>query len=82
MFHPLRYREGTLKTILQTAGAQTIIDATVSNTPTFVQTTQTGNGTLDGSIVLDNIALNNVQTAVRTAQGDIVFQGPRSGMHT
>ncbi|KAF8518904.1 glycoside hydrolase family 55 protein [Gautieria morchelliformis] len=63
----------------QTAGAQTIIDATVSNTPTFIQTTQTSNGTLAGSLLLDNIKLNNVQTVVSTAQGITVFKGPGSG---
>ncbi|KAF8582440.1 glycoside hydrolase family 55 protein [Ramaria rubella] len=63
----------------QTAGAMTIIDTTVSNTPVFIQTTETSSGSLAGSLLLDNIHLTNVGTAVNTAQGTKVFAGPGTG---
>ncbi|GJJ08010.1 hypothetical protein Clacol_002217 [Clathrus columnatus] len=66
----------------QTAGAEAIIDATVTNTPIFIETTQTSNGKLAGSILLDNVLLSNVPTAVKTAQGNVVFAGPGSGTIT
>lgn len=66
----------------QTAGAETIIDATVTNTPVFIQTSQTSNGQLAGSLLLDNVQLSNVPTAVKTAQGNVVLAGPGSGTIT
>ncbi|KAI0958912.1 hypothetical protein AcV7_004596 [Taiwanofungus camphoratus] len=59
----------------QGAGAEAIIDVTVTNTPVFVQTSAASNGSLDGSIVLNNIQLNNVPTAVGVANGDVVLEG-------
>ncbi|GJJ08001.1 hypothetical protein Clacol_002208 [Clathrus columnatus] len=66
----------------QTAGSETIIDATVTNTPIFIQTTETSSGSLAGSLLLDNIALSNVPKAVTTAQGVTVLTGPGTGTIT
>ncbi|KAF9531470.1 glycoside hydrolase family 55 protein [Crepidotus variabilis] len=65
----------------QTTGAQAIIDADVINTPIFVRTTQASNGTLDGSIVLDNVKLTNVPIAVGVLNGTTVLAGTTSTMH-
>ncbi|KAG6814279.1 hypothetical protein H0H92_013404 [Tricholoma furcatifolium] len=59
----------------QTTGAVAIIDATVTNTPIFVQTTEASSGTLAGSIVINNANLNNVPTAVSVASGTVVLSG-------
>ena len=59
----------------QTAGALAIIDATVSDTPIFYRTSTASNGALAGSIVLNNIALNNVSTAVTVLDGSEVLAG-------
>ncbi|KAJ8093122.1 hypothetical protein PM082_020607 [Marasmius tenuissimus] len=59
----------------QTTGAEAIIDAVVTNTPTFVRTSQPSNGKLAGSIVLNNVKLNNVPTAVGVAGGAVVLAG-------
>ncbi|KAH9934691.1 glycoside hydrolase family 55 protein [Fomitopsis serialis] len=55
---------GGLTKATQTAGSMAIIDATASNTPVFYRTSEASNGTLAGSIVLNNIVLNNVSAAV------------------
>ncbi|KAF7338693.1 Exo-beta-1,3-glucanase [Mycena venus] len=62
-------------TATQTVGAEAIIDATVSNTPIFVRTSQASNGKLGGSLVLNNIHLNNVPTAVGVVGGAVVLAG-------
>ncbi|KAF8520004.1 exo-beta-1,3-glucanase [Hysterangium stoloniferum] len=66
----------------QTAGAEAIIDATVIDTPILLETTQTSSGSLAGSLLLDNVKLSNVPTAVKTAQGITVFAGPGTGTIT
>ena len=61
--------------LFQTAGAETIIDAVVTNTPIFVKTS-TAQNTLAGSILLDNIVLNNVNTAaVQDGNGKTLLAG-------
>ena len=47
----------------------------VTNTPIFVRSSQPSNGRLAGSIVLNNIKLNNVPTAVGVAGGAVVLSG-------
>ena len=47
----------------------------VTNTPVFVQTSLPSNGQLLGSLVLNNIKLNNVPTAVGVAGGAVVLAG-------
>ncbi|CAK5270966.1 unnamed protein product [Mycena citricolor] len=59
----------------QTVGAEAIIDGTISNTPIFVRTSTASNGRLGGSLVLNNIKLNNVPTAVGVAGGAVVLAG-------
>ncbi|KAF7353606.1 Exo-beta-1,3-glucanase [Mycena venus] len=61
----------------QTVGAEAIIDATVTNTPIFVRTGTPSNGQLigAGSLVLNNIKLNNVPTAVGVVDGTVVLAG-------
>ncbi|KAG6814280.1 hypothetical protein H0H92_013405 [Tricholoma furcatifolium] len=59
----------------QTAGAMAIIDATVTNTPIFVRTSQASNGKLNGSIVINNAQLTNVPTAVGVIGGAVVLAG-------
>ncbi|KAJ7074278.1 exo-beta-1,3-glucanase [Mycena amicta] len=59
----------------QTVGAEAIIDATVTNTPIFVRTSAASGGKLSGSLVLNNIKLTNVPTAVGVAGGAVVLAG-------
>ncbi|TRM62663.1 glycoside hydrolase family 55 protein [Schizophyllum amplum] len=66
---------GGLTQDTQTTGGLAIIDATVTNTPIFVQTSASSPGHLAGSLVLNNAVLNNVPTAVRVADGTVVLAG-------
>ncbi|KAG2072933.1 glycoside hydrolase family 55 protein [Suillus decipiens] len=59
----------------QTVGSEAIIDAVVTNTPIFVRSSVASNGQLAGSLVLNNIKLTNVSTAVGVAGGIIVLAG-------
>ncbi|KAJ7837014.1 exo-beta-1,3-glucanase [Mycena olivaceomarginata] len=61
----------------QTVGAEAIIDATVTDTPIFVRTGTPSNGALigAGSLVLNNIKLDNVPTAVGVVGGAVVLAG-------
>ncbi|KAJ6522797.1 exo-beta-1,3-glucanase, partial [Mycena vulgaris] len=64
-------------TAAQTIGGEAIIDATVTNTPIFLRTSTPSNGQLigAGSLVLNNIHLNNVPTAVGVVGGAVVLAG-------
>ncbi|KAI9566967.1 glycoside hydrolase family 55 protein, partial [Boletus coccyginus] len=64
----------------QTVGSEAIIDVTVVDTPVFVQTTTASNGTLAGSIVLNNIQLYNVPVAVGVLGGEVVLKGSTDSM--
>jgi hypothetical protein len=44
----------------QTAGGNVIVDGVVTNTPTFIRTSNTSPSFLSGSLVLDNIKLSGV----------------------
>ncbi|KAK0442864.1 exo-beta-1,3-glucanase [Armillaria borealis] len=66
----------------QTVGAEAIIDATVRQTEVFVRSSAASNGSLDGSLVLQNIQLTNVPVAVGTGDGAIVLPGTRLGIKT
>ncbi|KAJ7178281.1 exo-beta-1,3-glucanase [Mycena filopes] len=61
----------------QAVGAEAIIDATATNTPIFLRTSSNANGQLigAGSIILNNIKLTNVPTAVGGANGAVVLAG-------
>ncbi|KAI0687135.1 exo-beta-1,3-glucanase [Cytidiella melzeri] len=60
--------------VSQTVGAVAIIDATVINTPIFIQNSKPSTS-LAGSLVLNNIQLQNVPTAVGVAGGEVVLPG-------
>ncbi|KDQ60660.1 glycoside hydrolase family 55 protein [Jaapia argillacea MUCL 33604] len=66
---------GGLSQNAQTTGAEAIIDATVTNTPIFVRSSTASNGKLAGSLVLNNIQLSNVPTAVGVVGGAVVLAG-------
>ncbi|KAG2049894.1 glycoside hydrolase family 55 protein [Suillus hirtellus] len=59
----------------QTVGSEAIIDAVVTNTSVFVRSSVASNGQLAGSLVLNNIKLSNVPTAVGVAGGTTVLAG-------
>ncbi|TFK55180.1 glycoside hydrolase family 55 protein [Heliocybe sulcata] len=59
----------------QTSEALAIIDAVVSNTPIFFRSSTASNGKLGGSIVLNNVKLTNVPTAVGVVGGAVVLEG-------
>ena len=56
----------------QGVGAEAIIDGVVSQTPIFVRWSGPSNGHLQGSLVLNNIQLTNVQIAVGVKNGATV----------
>ncbi|THG99218.1 hypothetical protein EW026_g3098 [Hermanssonia centrifuga] len=58
----------------QTVGAIAVIDATVINTPVFIQNSASSTS-LAGSLVLNNVNLQNVPTAVEVANGEVVLAG-------
>ncbi|KAJ6547049.1 exo-beta-1,3-glucanase [Mycena capillaripes] len=61
----------------QTVGAEAIIDATATDTPIFVRSSTASNGEVigAGSLVLNNIKLTNVPTAVGVVGGAVVLAG-------
>ncbi|KAH7912071.1 glycoside hydrolase family 55 protein [Hygrophoropsis aurantiaca] len=66
---------GSTTSAIQTVGAEAIVDAVVTDTPVFISSSVASNGTLAGSLVLNNILLKNVPVAVGTADGDVVLPG-------
>lgn len=64
-----------LTRLLQGVGSEAIIDAVVANTPVFVRSSVASNGTLPYSLVLNNIKLTNVPTAVGVANGATILAG-------
>lgn len=63
-------------------GAEAIIDAVVTNTSIFLRTSQASNGQLAGSLVLNNIKLSNVTTAVGVVGGAVVLTGGTTTIDT
>lgn len=59
----------------QSVGAEAIIDVVVNDTPIFVRSSTESNGELRGSLVLNNVKLNNVPTAVGVVGGAVVLKG-------
>ncbi|KIK76059.1 glycoside hydrolase family 55 protein [Paxillus rubicundulus Ve08.2h10] len=53
----------------QTIGSEAIIDALVTNMPISIRSSTASNGTLAGSLVLDNVELIHVPTAVGVVGG-------------
>lgn len=66
---------------VKTVGSEAIIDVTVVDTPVFLQTTNSSNGTLAGSIVLNNVQLYNVPVAVGVEGGEVVLPGSTNSKH-
>lgn len=59
----------------QGVGSEAIIDAVVTDTPIFIQSSVGSNGTLPYSLVLNNIKLTNVPTAVGVANEAAILAG-------
>ncbi|KAF9481746.1 glucan 1,3-beta-glucosidase [Pholiota conissans] len=66
---------GGLTESTQSAGALAIIDSVATNTPIFARTSKASNGSLGGSLVLNNVKLNNVPVAVGVVGGAVVLNG-------
>lgn len=56
-------------------GSEAIIDAVVMNTDVFISTTTPSNSSRQGSLVLNNIFLQNVPVAVGVQNGEVVLEG-------
>ncbi|KAG8220683.1 glycoside hydrolase family 55 protein [Butyriboletus roseoflavus] len=59
----------------QGVGSDVIVDAVVTNTPIFIQASVASNGTLPYSLILNNIQLSGVPTAVGDANGTTILAG-------
>lgn len=69
------FRTGSITQDNQGAGGEAIIDAVVTNTPIFLRNSAASNGVLHGAVVLNNIRLNNVSTAVGVTGGPVLLAG-------
>ncbi|KAJ5349298.1 Pectin lyase fold/virulence factor [Penicillium brevicompactum] len=56
----------------QLVGSANILDSTIQNCPTFVTTAWQSSTNSTGSLILENIALNNVPVAVQGASGTVL----------
>lgn len=65
----------------QSVGSEAIIDAVISDTPVFLQRSSTSSS-LDGSIVLSNVQLSNVPTAVGVDDGTVLLAGGTTTIDT
>ena len=65
----------------QGVGAAIILDAIITNTPTFVITSTTASSEphTSGSLILDNIRLANVPSAVQSDSGNVLLAGTQGG---
>jgi glucan 1,3-beta-glucosidase len=66
---------GGLTKDTQTTGGLALIDVVINNTPIGIRSSVNSQGSLHGSIVLNNVKLNNVPTAVAVADGTTVLAG-------
>lgn len=71
---------GTTNGSSQGAASENIIDAAITDVTTFIQLSE-DTSSLDGSLVLNNIALSNVGTAVGTSDGTSYVR-PNASEHT
>ncbi|KAG8880657.1 hypothetical protein FRB97_000611 [Tulasnella sp. 331] len=67
--------EGGINAAHQTVGSEVIVDGNIVNTPIFIQTTNSYNGTFAGSILLDNIKFTGVTTGVKDSSGATKLAG-------
>jgi hypothetical protein len=63
-------------------GSELIIDAVVKDTPIFIQNSNATDGSLAGSLVLNNIKLKNVPIAVGVLNGPTVLHGGTKTIHS
>lgn len=56
----------------QLVGSVNVLDSTIQNCPTFVATAWQSSTYSTGSVILENIALNNVPVAVKGASGTVL----------
>ncbi|EUC54837.1 Exo-beta-1,3-glucanase, partial [Rhizoctonia solani AG-3 Rhs1AP] len=59
----------------QTVGADVIVDAVVTNTPTFIRTSGSAPSSLAGSLLLDNVKFTGVTNGVVDGSGRVVLAG-------
>ncbi|KAG9080236.1 hypothetical protein FRC06_006908 [Ceratobasidium sp. 370] len=59
----------------QSVGADVIIDAVVTNTPTFIRTSGSAPTSLAGSLLLDNVKFTSVTSGVVDGSGAVVLAG-------
>jgi glucan 1,3-beta-glucosidase len=59
----------------QTVGSEVIIDGQFTNTQIAIRSSTRSNGALRGSLLLNNVKLTNVPTAVAVADGSVVLAG-------
>ncbi|KAG8736584.1 hypothetical protein FRC10_009144 [Ceratobasidium sp. 414] len=59
----------------QSVGADVIIDAVVTNTPTFIRTSASAPSSLAGSILLDNVKFTTVTNGLVDGSGAVVLAG-------
>ncbi|CAE6477166.1 unnamed protein product [Rhizoctonia solani] len=59
----------------QTVGADVIVDAVVTNTPTFIRTSGSAPSSLAGSLLLDNVKFAGVTNGVVDGSGRVVLAG-------
>ncbi|KAG8714106.1 hypothetical protein FRC08_012359 [Ceratobasidium sp. 394] len=59
----------------QTVGADVIVDAVVTNTPTFVRTSGSAPNSFAGSLLLDNVKFTGVNNGVLDGSGRVVLAG-------
>lgn len=59
----------------QSVGTEVILDAVISNTPIGIRSSTASNGSLKGALLLNNVRLTNVPTAVGVVGGAVVLSG-------
>ncbi|KAG9074861.1 hypothetical protein FRC06_010419 [Ceratobasidium sp. 370] len=59
----------------QTVGADAIVDAVVTNTPTFIRTSGSAPSSFAGSLLLDNVKFSGVNNGVLDGSGRVVLAG-------
>ncbi|KAG8724705.1 hypothetical protein FRC09_015401 [Ceratobasidium sp. 395] len=66
---------GGLTNDKQTVGGEVIVDAVITNTPTFIHTSSAQPSSFGGSILLDNVKFSGVQNGVVDSSNRVVLAG-------
>jgi glucan 1,3-beta-glucosidase len=66
---------GGLTKDTQSAGSLALIDVVINDTPIGIRSSTNSQGSLHGSLILNNVKLNNVPTAVAVADGTTILAG-------